>query len=253
MKRTIFAGMAAALIVAAFSAPALPQTAPKLTPASSPSNPKAPTAAVLQTSLPVPDKGTFRILLAGSEVGTEQFESESSGSARILRSETVLRAPGQPESRSSGELRVAADGSPLGYKWSSQAEKKASGSVNFKEGAAQTLLDLGNGKDPYQADFMFSSPKVAVLDNNLYYQYALLAQLYDWNTRGQQLFPVLIPQDLTPGNITVESLGAKTVEGGTFEALRVHTADLEILAYYDARRRLMRVEVPSAMVAIVRR
>lgn len=203
--------------------------------------------------LPVPDKGTFRILLSGTEVGTEQFETEASGDARIVRSEAVIRAPGEPETRSSGELRVNVDGSPLSYKWSSQAEKKASGSVDFKDGTAKTLLDQGAGKDPYQADFMFPSPRVAVLDNNLYYQYALVAQLYDWNAKGQQTFPVLIPQDVTPGTISVESMGQKTVEGGTFETLRVNTADLEILAYYDARHRLMRLEAPAAGVAIVRR
>jgi hypothetical protein len=253
MKLTLFSGTVAAVLAAAFVAPAFPQTAPKLTPASSPSTANAPKPAVSQSSLPAPDKGTFRILLSGTEVGTEQFETQAAGSIRIVRSETVLRAPGQPESRSSGELRVAADGTPLGYKWSAQGEKKASGSVDFKEGAATTLLDLGAGKDPYQADFMFTSPRLAVLDNNLYYHYALVAQLYDWNAKGQQSFPVLIPQDVTPGSISVESLGPKTVEGGTFETLRVNTADLEILAYYDARRRLMRVEVPAAAVAIVRR
>ncbi len=253
MKGTLLAEVVAAVIVAAFSAPVFAQTTPKLTPASSPSPATTPKAAVSQNVLPAPDKGTFRILLSGAEVGTEQFETQAVGSTRIVRSETVLRAPGQPEARSSGELRVAADGSPLGYKWTAQAEKKASGSVEFKEGAATTLLDLGNGKDPYQADFMFSSPRVAVLDNNLYYQYALVAQLYDWNAKGRQDFPVLIPQDVTPGNISVESLGPRTVEGGTFETLRINTADLEILAFYDTRRRLMRVEVPAAMVTIVRR
>ena len=100
---------------------------------------------------------------------------------------------------------------------------------------------------------LINSPLIAVLDNNLYYQYALVAQLYDWSAGGQQTFPVLIPQDVTPGTITVESLGPKTVEGGTFETLRVNTTDIEILAYYDTRHRIMRVEVPAAMVTIVRR
>ena len=250
MKRTFFAGTATALIAAALSAPTFAQTTPKLTPASSPAT--APKPAVSQSAL-LPDKGTFRIFLNGAEVGTEQFEAQAAGSARIVRSETVLHIPGQPETRSSGELRVAADGSPLSYKWTAQAEKKVSGSVDFKEGTATTLLDLGNGKDPYQSDFMFQSPRIAILDSNLHYQYALVAQLYDWNAKGRQDFPVLIPQDVTPGNISVESLGPRTVEGGTFETLRINTADLEILAYYDTRRRLMRVEVPAAMVTIVRR
>ena len=257
MNRARLAGTAAALIAAAFPAPIFAQTAPKVTPASaSPStstSAAAPRAAV-SISLPVPDKGTLRILLGGMEVGTEQFETGAAGNVRIVRSETVLHVPGQPEMRSAGELRVTTDGSPLAYQWTAQGEKKASGSVEFKEGTAKTLLDLGTGKDPYQSDFMFPSPHVAILDNNLYYQYVLVAQLYDWNAQGQQIFPVLIPQDMTPGTISVESLGQKAVAGGaTFETLRVNTADLEILAYYDARHRLMRVEVPAAMVTIVRR
>jgi hypothetical protein len=125
--------------------------------------------------------------------------------------------------------------------------------VEFKDGSAKTFLDLEPGKDPVQSDFMFGTPRVAVLDNNLYYQYSLIAQLYDWNAKGQQTIPVVIPQDMTPGSVTVESVGSKTVEGGTFDALRVTTADLEIVAYYDARRRLMRLEVPSAAVVITRR
>jgi hypothetical protein len=249
-RRLLAAGGAAAVIAAAFSAAAFAQTTPKVTPASQPV--AAPRAAA-PVAFPVADKGTFRILLAGAEVGTEQFEASAAGGARIVHSETVLHAPGQPETRSMGELRVSADGVPLNYKWTAQAEKKASGSVEFKDGTATTLLDLENGKDPYQSDFTFPSPRVAILDNNLYYQYALVAQLYDWNSKGQQTFPVLIPQDVTPGSITVESLGPQTVQGGTFETLRVNTADLEILAYYDARRKLMRVEVPAAMVTIVRR
>ena len=254
MKRTLLAEVVAALIVAAFSAPVFAQTTPKLTPASSPSPATAPKAAVSQNVLPVPDKGTFRILLSGAEVGTEQFETQAVPAAPVsfaARRCCAPRASRKCDRPASCVLPPTAR--PLGYKWTAQAEKKASGSVDFKEGAATTLLDLGNGKDPYQADFMFPSPRVAVLDNNLYYQYALVAQLYDWNAKGRQDFPVLIPQDVTPGNISVESLGPRTVEGGTFETLRINTADLEILAFYDARRRLMRVEVPAAMVTIVRR
>jgi hypothetical protein len=250
MNRMLLAGAAAALIAGALWAPAFAQKTPTPIPVSEPVPAPRASAAI---SLPVPDKGTFRILLSGAQVGTEQFEATAVGSARVFRSEAVIHVPGQPESRSSGELRVGPDGSPLGYTWTAQGEKKASGSVEFKDGTAKTLLDMETGKDPYQSDFMFPSSRVAILDNNLNYQYTLVAQLYDWNAKGPQTFPVLAPQDMTPGTITVESLGRKTVEGGTFETLRVNTADLEVLAYYDARRRLMRLEIPAAMVAIVRR
>jgi hypothetical protein len=243
----------AAVLAAVFSTAALPQKTPKLTPASASSATGSATKPNALVSSLLPDKGAFRILLNGTEVGSEQFEIQASGENRVVRSETVIRAAGQPEMRSSGELRVAPDGSPLGYKWNATADKKASGSVEFKDGSAKTFLDQDAGKDPYQADFLFGSPRVAVLDNNLYFQYTLVAQLYDWNAKGSQSFPVLIPQDITPGSITVESLGPQKVAGGAFEALRVTTADLEIVAYFDARHRLMRLEVPGAMVSIVRR
>jgi hypothetical protein len=235
-SRTFFAGTAT-LIAAALAAVALAKAAPQ---------------AAAQNPLLVSDKGAFRILLDGAEVGTEQFETAPSDKVWIVRSETVVRVPGERETRSSGELRISADGTLLGYKWTAQAEKKTSGSVEFSQGTAKTSIDVG-AKEPYLQDFVFPSPRVAVLDNNLYSQYALLALLYNWNVKGQQIFPVLIPQDMTPGSVSVESLGAKTIEAAPFEALRVNTADAEITIYFDARRRLMRLEVPAANVAIVRR
>jgi len=232
-KRVFLAGIAAVVMVAAW-----PQGLSAQAAAANP--------------LLVPDKGAFRILLEGAEVGAEQFETAPSGNAWIARSETVIRVPGGNESRSTGQLRLSADGTPLRYDWTAQAEKKTSGAVEFEQGTAKTSINFG-GQNPYQQDFVFPSPRLAVLDNNLYHQYALLALLYNWSAKGQQTFPVLIPQDMTPGSISVESLGAKTVEAAPLEALRVSSADLEIVVYFDARRRLMRLEVPAANVAVVRR
>jgi len=91
-----------------------------------------------------------------------------------------------------------------------------------------------------------------VLDNNLYDQYAILGRIYDWEAKGKQSFPVLIPQDATPGSIEVESLGPKVVDGAHLEVLRVHSTDLEIEIYFDAKFHLVRLEVPAAKVVIVR-
>ena len=197
------------------------------------------------------DKGKFRILQAGSEVGTEEFDFSSSGNAWVAHGEAVLRIPGSGETRSSGQLRVAGDGTPLHYDWSAGADKKASGSVTFEDGTAKTLINPV-GKDQVHQDFKFTSPRVAILDNNLYDQYAMLGRLYDWNAKGVQTFPVLIPQDLTPGTIDVELLSPLSAEGGRFDVLRVHTSDLEIQLSFDAKHHLMRLEVPAAKVVIVR-
>jgi hypothetical protein len=199
-----------------------------------------------------PDKGKFRILLNGSEIGTEEFEIAQDGDKWIARGDAVIKGgPGIGDLRSSGQLKLATDGSPVHYDWTAQTDKKVTGMVDFEDGTAKTKTNVP-GKNPIMQDFHFDSPRIAVLDNNLYDQYALLARLYDWNAKGAQMFPVVIPQDVTPGMITVESEGAKSAAGGEFDALRVSTSDLVVDLFFDAKHHLARLEVPAAKVVIVR-
>ncbi len=198
------------------------------------------------------DKGKFRILQEGREAGTEEFDLQPAGNGWVMQDETVIRVSGSPEMRTSGELRLSADGTPQHYTWSAQGDKKASGVVDFDKGMAKTSITVSNGKQPIQQDFKFTSPRVAVLDNNLYDQYAILGRLYDWQAGGVQTFPVLIPQDATPGSIQVQSLGPKTIDGTRLDGLGVHSTDLEIELYFDTKLRLVRLEVPAAKVIILR-
>ena len=115
-------------------------------------------------------------------------------------------APGGGDIKATGQLKLSADGAPIRYDWSAEAQKKATGTVDFVSGTAKCSADLG-AASPLRKDFTFTSPLVAVLDNNLYYQFGVLARVYDWKAGGKQTFPVLIPQDMVPGSISVESLG----------------------------------------------
>ena len=198
------------------------------------------------------DKGRFRILQQGNEAGTEEFDLQPAGNGWTLQGETVIHVPGGPEMRTSGQLRLSADGTPLHYTWSAQGNKKASGVVQFENATAKTSISVTGAKQPLLQDFKFNSERIAVLDNNLYDQYAVLGRIYDWDAKGVQTFPVLIPQDATPGSIEVESLGEKNVDGAHLEALRVHSTDLEIQLYFDAKFHLVRLEVPAAKVVIAR-
>jgi hypothetical protein len=198
------------------------------------------------------DKGRFRILQQDTEAGTEDFSLEPAGNDWLVQDETVIHVPGSAEMRTSGQLRISGNGTPQHYTWSAQGDKKASGTVEFDASTAKTSATIAGAKQPVRRDFKFSSPRVAVLDNNLYEQYAILGRLYDWDAKGKQSFPVLIPQDATPGSIDVESLGEKSLGDTTLQVLRVHSTDLEIEVYFDARLRLMRLEVPAAKVVIVR-
>jgi hypothetical protein len=199
----------------------------------------------------VQDKGKFNIQLDGHTVGHEEFEIAPSGAGWTAHGTTDIKAPDSPDTRVTGMLTLQPDGAPISYEWTSQAEKTNGARILFANGVAKITLQM-EGARPFEQDMSFGSPLIAVLDNNLYYQYAVLARIYDWSKGGTQNLPVLIPQELTPGTITIESEGSQKADGKSYDALRVETSDLEVLLYVDSNHRLMRLEVPTAKVTIIR-
>src|SRR5438128_3947257 len=199
----------------------------------------------------VQDKGKLTIKLGGQTVGHEDFEIAPSGGGWLAKGLAEIKPPDGGASKVSGSLTLQGNGAPISYDWSSQAEKTNGAHILFANGVASITLEM-QGARPFQQDLTFNTPLIAVLDNNLYHQYGVLARIYDWSRRGAQTFPVLIPQELTPGTITVQSTGSASADGKTYEGLKVNTSDLEILLLLDGNHRLMRLEVPDAKVSVVR-
>ena len=197
------------------------------------------------------DKGKFSIKLGGQTVGHEEFEIAPAGGGWLAKGTAEIKPPEGAASKVSGSLTLQADGAPISYEWTAQAEKTNGAHILFANGVASITLEM-QGARPFQQDLTFNSPIIAVLDNNLYHQYAVLARVYDWSKGGVQTFPVIIPQELTPGTITVQSTGSASADGKTYEGLKVSTADLEILLLLDTNHRLMRLEVPGAKVVVIR-
>ena len=212
--------------------------------------PKTPAAAPAD-SLLVEEKGRFKVLVDGQPMATEEFQISSAGGDWHARGSADVPAASGGTTRVTGKLDLAADGAPLRYDWSASTPKKASATIEFHGNTAQMELRL-EGAAPFNQDFSFDSPRVVILDNNLYHHYAILARLYDWKSKGPQSFTVFIPQDTTPGVVLVEYVGPKVVEGVQLEMLRVRSADNEIELYCDNSSRLMRISVPSSKVEIIR-
>src|SRR2546428_3428256 len=165
------------------------------------------------------DKGKLTIKLGGQTVGHEEFEIAPSGGGWLAKGTAELKPPEGAASKVSGSLTLQSDGAPISYDWSAQAETTNGAHVLFANGVASITLEM-QGARPFQQDLSFNTPLIAVLDNNLYHQYAVLARIYDWSKRGVQTFPVIIPQELTPGSITVQSTGSATGPRKTFEGLQ---------------------------------
>jgi hypothetical protein len=197
------------------------------------------------------DKGKFTIQLDGHTVGQEEFEIAPSAGGWAAHSITNIKPPDSTPAKVTGTLTLQADGVPISYEWTSKSDKTNGAHIIFANGVAKITLEM-EGARPYEEHMSFGTPRIAVLDDNLYYQYAILARVYDWSKGGAQSLPVLIPQELTPGSISVESTGSTTANGKSYESLRVSTSDLEVQLYLDANHRLMRLEVPGAKVSVIR-
>jgi hypothetical protein len=208
-------------------------------------------SAASGASLFAQDKGKLTIKLDGQTVGHEDFEITPSGGGWLAKGDADIKASKGPASKVSGSLTLEPDGAPISYEWTSQTEKTNSAHLLFTNGLAKMTLQM-QGAQPFDQTFTFNTPLIAVLDNNLYHQYAILARLYDWSKRGPQTFPVLIPQELMPGNVTAESTGSASIDGKSYEGFRVNTTDLEIDLYLDSTHRLMRLEAPTAKVSVIR-
>ena len=199
----------------------------------------------------VQDKGKFTIRLAGQTVGHEEFDIAPAEGGWLAKGTSDIKPLQGAPSKVTGSLTLQADGSPISYEWSAQSDKTNGAHIIFANGVARITLEM-QGARPFQQDLSFNNPLIVVLDNNLYYQYAVLARIYDWSKAGEQTFPVLIPQDLTPGTVRVASTGSASAEGKTYEGLKVSSSDLEILLLLDNNHRLIRLEVPEAKVSVIR-
>jgi hypothetical protein len=199
----------------------------------------------------IADKGKLKILLDGKSVGEEEFEIVPAGAGWVAKGTTHLSVEGSPAATVTGTLTLQPNGAPISYEWTSQSDKTSGAHVLFANGVAKMTIQM-QGAHPFEQDLSFNSPLIVVLDDNLYYQYAALARIYDWSRGGAQTFPVLVPQERLPGTISVNGAGSLGVEGKSYEVLKVATSDLEVILYLDPNHRLMRLEVPSSKAAILR-
>ncbi|HUK53309.1 MAG TPA: hypothetical protein VL099_08475 [Candidatus Binatia bacterium] len=219
-------------------------------PAAQKSKDKKPEAAAALLSA---DQGIFDILVDGKPAGTEEFDIRPNGGEWTARGSAEVAGENGARSKVTGKLQLTADGAPRRYEWSTSAPRKAVATVVFEGGVGTMELHV-EGAAPYSQEFDFKTTAVVILDNNMYHQYAILAQLYDWEHKDSKTFPVLIPQDMTPGSVNVEYGGEQVLNGKKADVLRVHTQDLEVDLYCDdtPQHRLLRLAVPAAKAEVVR-
>ena len=176
------------------------------------------------------------------------------GSGWVARGDTSNIQSPDGVTHVTGTLDLHADGTPGTLRMVHDGHKESFGhNLDFSGPMATIKLHL-DGKTACSRTKAVHIPilrKIAILDNNLYSQYVVLADLYDWDKKGAQTFSVLVPQELTPGSVTVESAGSQNVDGKRLEELTVKTEDLEVDLYLDGKR-LVRIAAPSTNAETIR-
>jgi hypothetical protein len=196
------------------------------------------------------DKGKWRIMVEGRQLGTEEFQISLRSGEWQAQGKFTAQAEGAPASTVQSRLRLNSGGNLVYYEWSVEGEKKSSGTLQMDGKTVTIELRLPNAA-PFTQQFFFETPRVVILDNNMYHHYLILAALYDWQQRGVQTFSVVVPQDLIPGSVTLESLGTQETQTGKLDVLRLRSSDLEVDLYFAARR-LIRLVVPASNVVVER-
>ena len=192
------------------------------------------------------DAGTFRILINGREVGTEEFRVRQTGggtNAEIVATGRVsitlptgpltltprLRASGFRADPVAYEVTVEGDG-----------DRRISGTVG--DGRFSARITTGSGE---QLREYVASNGATVLDDGVAHHYYLLAR----RVRNGQV-PILIPRENRQVIATVSDRGEERVDVGGTQATLFHlvvqpAGGDERHVWIDSLSRVIRVEIPA--------
>lgn len=203
------------------------------------------------------EKGAFNIYVEEQLKGTEEFDVEPVGNQFVARGKiqlTITRDEKPVQYVIDTELVLKPNFDPIRYNMTQKFEGNASSiKMTFQEGKATAEFTTGSGIE--RRDYQLA-PDVALLDDNIFHQYALLAQRYDYEKGGLQEFSAFIPQESIGGVLHIIYKGDEKIDVGgksvAVQHLLVDTNDLKLDLYVEGlRHHLVKMEVPSSKVAVV--
>ena len=194
------------------------------------------------------DHGTFRLTLAGQEVGSESFtiRQDGTGAAAVTVAQgTVALDTGKVAQALTSWLRMSSAGArPAEYRLNVQgsAQEQITGSVAGGRFSARIVSPAGEMMREYLA-----SDGALVVDEGLVHQYYFVAQRAGSASTRMAL---LIPRENRQVLATVTAAGTEPIEIGgrrvDARQLRVSGAGLpERQLWIDGQGRVLRLSIPS--------
>lgn len=206
-----------------------------------------------RAATPGTQKGKLQILQEGKPIGTERYEITATDTEITARGDMTFTA-GDEKVHQTTDLLLNADLSPRRYDWKMDEPKPTWVRVDFDGSQATIHYPRPDGKEDQQ-QFTFASPRVAVLDINVFHQFLLLVGLYDLERGGVQEIPVFVPQSVQPGTVQVEMEGVESlpVDGAPQPVRRfsIRSEDNHVLLWVTESGRFVKLTVPQADVEVV--
>ena len=199
----------------------------------------------------VSETGVFAILSAQRRVGTEKFRIAFNSSGAEVTGELDLDAPSKVSETCS--LKLDSNLRPVSYERVQKSPKK--GSIAAEFGPQQSRLVSKTAEGTGEELFYFHE-QLVVLDTNFFHHYAILLRQYKAEQGGVQQFNVFVPQEATPGTISLElkgqenqTVGKTARELNHFQAV-TDQVQIDIWAAPDGQ--IYRIAIPQANLEVVR-
>ncbi len=197
-------------------------------------------------------QGVLRIEVEGKVVGTERYQIVHAGSTIRAQAEIQLEVAGETV-RQNTSLVLSRNYELLSYEWRLEKPRKSFVRIGMVDGRARVTFPRPDGTEEEQ-QFDFGTDRMALLDNNVFHHFLLLAHLYDAEKGGPQTIRVFVPQSVQPGVVTMEAKGVETVEVNGKKVLarrlEITTEDNQVLLWISDEKGIVRLQVPQSHVIV---
>jgi hypothetical protein len=207
--------------------------------------------------LNVDDQGVFEIFQAGQQLGTEQFKIAASKDGVQVDDDAQLRVEQLGQKlmlKTISKLSLDSHLQPLDYAWSQQGSQSSSLDMDLKSSPAKITYTTVSGAKDERAFQLVKD--VAILDSNVFIHYEILLDRYLATSHGKQEFPAFIPQQATPGLLTVKEGGTQTklVHGQNVKLRHFEVkSDLATIDLWtDDQNHLEVLALPQASLEVIR-
>jgi hypothetical protein len=181
-----------------------------------------------------PETGQFTIYSDGKKIGTEEFTITAERGGYFAQGRTRISSGGQTfDLRSRMQLNERL--LPVSYEFETQG-----GMIKLTVADPVSELEIASNGSSQKHDIRFPA-NGAILDANFFHHYLLLLHRIGI---GGQTVDVLIPREMTLGQLRIRDTGNRTFE--------LETSDGRAVATTDGDGRLIRLAFPDAKVVVER-